>query len=117
MNKTFEFFSDILNKTLTIEIVIYANEDEAWFDSLEIYDETGLLMSESDLGTSEMRLVNELADEIASDNAQEVYLESRIAQGDALYDQYKDMGMDNAFDHAQDLINSPDEYMVSDENN
>ena len=113
MNKTFEFFSDMLNQMLTVEIDIRATKDESWVKSIDLYNETGDFVSKGELSPDEFRLINSMADEIAQDQGANAYEASLGHDADHRYDEMREM---SSFQDAQTLMNTPDGYMVSDEN-
>lgn len=77
---------------LEIEVSIVASsEDEAWGEVESIKDlERDVFLDLKDLPEVEQRQIQTAADEIAYENAHDVWLEQGIARAEAAYDAWKD---------------------------
>lgn len=108
MIKNFEYYSEMLNMVLDIEVYIEANKDESWVRSVDLYDETGDFISKKSLGPDELRDIMEKAETLADDYGHEAFEEKM---------EYSSPENDSPYDDAMKIINSSGhDYMITEEN-
>lgn len=87
---------NVLNKdgncsNLTIDVDVYANEDECFADNFSIWDNDNYKEIDYDLlSQDDKNKLDKLIDEKCMDNWQDALQSSRELEADRLYEQYKD---------------------------
>ena len=77
---------------VTIEVQAYA-EDDYGYEVIQVYDKTeGSIIDLTEFPDKERREIDKLAEELAANNAYDVWIEACICKADFEYDRMKEEG-------------------------
>ena len=85
MTKSFLYYSASLNRDLDIEFDIWAYEDGSYPENIRIYD-NNVLLDESSLTKEERTDINEEAQQIADEYAQDAYMNRLYNLAEDMYE-------------------------------
>jgi len=95
MNATFKYSSEHLAKNdfcqeLEVEIEIYASEDDAYPESIKLYDEANNEIKLADLPANEQQDIEEHAQKLADNKQWDAFQDRIQSEADARYDFMKE---------------------------